>query len=69
MKKFLAAVLCVVSILAFVTACGNNSQNNQNNSSSGNNSVADDGITAPESDVEMQYMSVEDAAGVLDTDG
>lgn len=69
MKKFLAVVLCVVSILAFMTACGNNSQNNQDNSSSGNNSVANDGITAPKSDVEMQYMSVEDAAGVLDTDG
>ena len=26
-------------------------------------------IKAPEQDVEMQYMSVEDAAGVLDTDG
>ena len=64
MKKFLAIVLCIVSILAFMTACGN-TQNNSSNSNSSN----DGGITAPASDVEMQYMSVEDAAGVLDTDG
>lgn len=71
MKKFLAIVLCVVSILAFMTACGN-SQNNgsaNDNSTTGEDSTASDGITAPESDVEMQYMSVEDAANVLGTDG
>ena len=64
MKKFLAIVLCVVSLLAVMTACGNS----QNNSSTGNSSN-DSGITAPASDVEMQYMSVEDAANVLGTDG
>ncbi len=64
MKKFLAIVLCIVSILAFMTACGN-TQNNSSNSNSSN----DGGITAPASDVEMQYMSVEDAANVLGTDG
>lgn len=64
MKKFLAIALCVVSILAFMTACGN-SQDNSSNSNSSN----EGGITAPESDVEMQYMSVEDAANVLGTDG
>lgn len=64
MKKFLASVLCIVSILAFMTACGN-TQNNSSNSNSSN----DGGITAPASDVEMQYMSVENAANVLGTDG
>ena len=64
MKKFLAIVLCIVSILAFMTACGN-TQNNSSNSNSSN----DGGITAPASDVEMQYMRVEDAANVLGTDG
>lgn len=64
MKKFLAIVLCIVSILAFMTACGN-TQNNSSNSNSSN----DGGITAPASDVEMQYMSVENAANVLGTDG
>lgn len=63
MKKFLAIVLCIVSILAFMTACGN-TQNNSSNSNSSN----DGGITAPASDVEMQYMSVENAANVLGTD-
>lgn len=64
MKKFLAIVLCIVSILAFMTACGN-TQNNSSNSNSSNYG----GITAPASDVEMQYMSVENAANVLGTDG
>lgn len=64
MKKFLASVLCIVSILAFMTVCGN-TQNNSSNSNSSN----DGGITAPASDVEMQYMSVENAANVLGTDG
>lgn len=58
MKRLLAVVLSIVMVLGSLTAC--------NNSSSSSSTTT---VTAPESDVVMQYMTVEDAATHIGEEG
>ncbi len=59
MKKLLAVVLSIVMVFGTLVGCNNGSATNGNTT----------GVTAPESDVAMQYMTPEDAAKVIGTEG
>lgn len=67
-KRILALALSTVMVLGTVTGCGNTAANN---APANDTAVSDDAsttITAPESDVAMQYITVEDASGVLENE-
>ena len=59
MRRILALLLGTLMAAGLLAGCG------QNNTSSGGNSS----VAPPEKDVEMQYISVEDATQVLDDGG
>ena len=59
MKRIISALLVAVMLLGLLCACGTKAP--------ASNPAAD--IVAPESDIEMKYMSVADAHGLLNTDG
>ncbi len=61
MKKLIALLLCLVTLLGVFAGCSA-----KDNDSTGSE---DSGITAPASDVEMQYISLEDAAAALEDEG
>lgn len=55
-KRLLAAALSAAMVLGSLTACGGGSSTDSSSTTT---------VTAPESDVEMQYITVEDAASKL----
>ncbi len=69
MKKKLSALLCLVMALCLLAGCGGTAETQAPASDAPASQAPADGITAPESDVAMQYISVEDAAAVLEDEG
>ena len=66
MKKVLAMLLCAMMVASMMAGC--TSQKETETTSTTTEETASAEITAPEKDVEMQYISVEDATKVLDSD-
>ena len=64
MKRMFSALLLALSMLLALTACGGQTASEPTPTPSA--AAPGSEITAPESDVAMQYISVEDAANVLD---
>ena len=80
MKQLFAMLLCALMIAGMMAGCTQGQQTSTSTTeqtteetttgeeTTASEETSEEKITAPESDVEMQYISVEDATAVLDSD-